>query len=214
MAEATETATNQTEAAAATETAAATLLSSTDAAATTEQTGETQTETAKPAEGAKPAETAKPEGAPETYDFKAPEGKEYDSAVLTSFSDAAKAANLTQDAAQKLLESMAPTLATRQQEQVKAIQTGWADASKTDKEFGGEKLQENLAVAQKALAAYSTPEFRKLLDNTGLGNHPEVIRAFVKIGKGMNEDGFVAGRGGAPTATTTAALLYDKTPSK
>ena len=223
MAETTAAPTTPTEGATSTEAAAATLLSgtppaSTDTTATTGQQGEGTNapagEAAKPVEGAKPTDETKPEGAPEKYEFKAPEGKEYDSAVLDSFSSAAKAANLSQDAAAKLLESMAPTLATRQAEQVKAIQTGWAEASKTDKDFGGEKLQENLAVAQKALTAFATPDLRKLLDETGLGNHPEVIRAFVKIGKGMSEDSFVAGKSGPMTETSTAALLYDKTPKK
>lgn len=196
------------------EAAAATLLTSTEPVVKTEQPGEVKDDAAKAAEeAARLAAEAKPEGAPETYEFKAPEGKEYDAAVLDTFSKAAKEANLTQDAAQKLLEGMAPALVERQLEQVKAIQTGWAEASKTDKEFGGDKLQENLAVAKKAVETYATPELRKLFDDTGLGNHPEVIRMLFKIGKGMSEDKFVAG--GAPKgAADLAAKLYPNSPQK
>lgn len=205
---ATEAATTQTEATTSSEATSTSLLTSTEGEAKTETAGE-KTETAKTEEGTKTEET-KVEGAPETYDFKAPEGKAYDSSVLDSFSNAAKAANLTQDAAQKLLESMAPSLATRQQEQVDAIRAGWLESTKTDKDFGGDKLQENLAVAKKAVEEFASPDLRKLLDDTGLGNHPEVIRAFLKIGKGMSEDKFVAGAAKPPAQKSTAEVLYDK----
>lgn len=141
---------------------------------------------------------------PETYVFTAPEGKEYDPQVLESFSGAAKAAGLTQDAAQKLIETMAPAIASRQADQVQAINQGWTEASSTDKEFGGEKLKENLGVARRALDTFdpvpmgtdgkpSTTPLRTLLDSTGLGNHPEVIRLLYRAGKAISEDTFVGG---------------------
>ncbi len=46
------------------------------------------------------AETPK---APEKYEFKAPEGREFDSEVVKNFSEVARELNLTQDAAQKIL---------------------------------------------------------------------------------------------------------------
>jgi hypothetical protein len=69
-------------------------------------------------------------------------------------------------------------------------------SSKTDQEFGGEKLSENLSVAKKALDAFGTPELRKLLDDSGLGNHPEVIRMMYRAGKAISEDRFVGGSPG------------------
>jgi hypothetical protein len=141
----------------------------------------------------KPPETPKLVGAPEKYEFKAPEGKEYDPQVLESFSTAAKDANLSQEAAQKLIDSMAPALAQRQQAQVEEIHKGWLEAAKTDAEFGGEKLQENLGVAKKGYDRFASPALRELMDKTHLGNHPEVIRMFIKIGKELSEDKFVSG---------------------
>jgi hypothetical protein len=210
----TETPTTPTEGATSSEAAASSLLTSTEPAATPEQQpSEQPKEGEKPAEGAKPAEEAKPEGAPESYDFTAPEGKEYDAAVLEPFKAAAKEANLTQDAAQKLLDTMAPALAERQAEQVKAVQDGWLEASRSDKEFGGDKLQENLAVAKKGLDAYASPELKTLLNETGLGSHPEVIRFMFKVGQSTKEDSFVAG--GTPKgAADITKSLYPNTPSK
>lgn len=146
------------------------------------------------------AATEKPEGAPEKYEFVAPEGKEYDQEVIESFSEAARELNLTQEAAQKMLEKMAPKLADRQNEQVEAIRSEWTAQSKADKEFGGEKISENLAIAKKALDAFGTPELRTLLNDSGLGNHPEIIRAFYRAGKSISEDGYVGASQGAGSA--------------
>lgn len=161
------------------------------------------------AEGAKTEGDAekKPEGAPESYEFKAPEGLTFDDAVIGAFSEAAKELNLPQDQAQKVLDKVAPVMAARQLEQVQAIRTEWAEAAKADKEFGGENLAENLSVAKKALDTFATPELRTLLDESGLGNHPEVIRMFYRTGKAISEDRFVTGQAGK-TNQGDARRLY------
>lgn len=167
---------------------------------------------AKAAADAKAAEDAKTApGAPEKYEFKAPEGKEYDSNLIAAFEAGAKEANLPQDAAQKLLDQMAPKLAERQVEQVTAIREGWLEASKTDKEFGGDKLAANLGIAKKALDTFGSPELNKLLVSTGLGNHPEMIRLMFKAGKALSEDSFVAGTAPTRGSASAASVLYDKT---
>ncbi|CAB4126764.1 putative protease [uncultured Caudovirales phage] len=157
----------------------------------------------------------KPQGAPEKYEFKAPEGKEFDAEIIGNFSEIAKELNLTQDAAQKLVESMGPKIAERQLAQVEAIRNEWAQQSQVDKEFGGDKLQENMAVAKKALDSFGTPELRTLLVQSGLGNNPEVIRFMYRAGKAISEDTFVGsspGAGGKPTGpqdfNAKAAALY------
>ena len=150
-------------------------------------------------EGTK-ADGDKPQGAPESYEFKAPEGSTLDDAVIGQFSEVAKELNLTQDAAQKILDKMAPAMAARQAEQVEAVRAGWADEARVDKEFGGDKLNENLGTAKRALDQFGTPELRTLLNDSGLGNHPEVIRFMYRTGKAISEDGFVSGsRKGAET---------------
>jgi hypothetical protein len=172
--------------------------------ATTEQDAQGQQ-----AEGAKTeAKTTedKPQGAPEAYEFKAPEGAQFDEAVIGAFSEVAKELDLPQDAAQKVLDKMAPVIQARQSEQLSAAREEWAAATRADKEIGGDKLAENLALAKKARDEFTTPEFRDLLNKSGLGNHPEVIRVFVKVGKATSEDGFVAG--GGKTAPADARRLY------
>lgn len=137
--------------------------------------------------------TEAPKVAPEKYEFKAPEGREFDAEVMQTYTEVAKELNLTQEAAQKMLDKLAPVLEGRQTQQVESIRNGWAEASKADKEFGGEKLSENLAFAQKALNQFGSPELRSLLNESGLGNHPELIRLMVRAGKAISEDRYVGG---------------------
>lgn len=209
---ATATAQNPTEANASTEASATLLAGAGSGTGETQQTQTAQTQTATTAEAptteTKTTETSAATGAPEKYEFTAPEGKTYDPAVLESFSGAAKEANLTQDVAQKLIDTMVPALAARQADQLQAIHKGWSDAAASDTEFGGDKLKENLSVARKALDTFATPELRKLLEDTGLGSHPEVLRMLYRTGKAISEDKFVGGtgRGAKPDAVS---VLYD-----
>jgi hypothetical protein len=61
--------------------------------------------------------------------------------------------------------------------------------------MGGAKHEENLALANKAIDAFGTPELRTFLDESGLGNHPELLRAFHKAGSAISEDQLVLGNG-------------------
>ena len=151
-------------------------------------------------------EGEKPEGAPEKYEWAAPDGVTLDESIMGSLSEVAKELNLPQAAAQKLVDKIAPVMAQRQVEQFEALRTEWRQASSSDQEFGGAKLAENMAVAKKALDAFSTPEFRQLLEQTGMGNHPEVIRTFYRAGKAISEDGLVSGS--APKAPRDARSLF------
>jgi hypothetical protein len=50
---------------------------------------------------------------------------------------------------------------------------------------------------RKARDQFATPEFVPFLNESKLGNHPEMLRAFYRIGQAISQDGFVPGRGGA-----------------
>jgi hypothetical protein len=144
---------------------------------------------------------------PEAYDLKMPEGVELDQAAATEFTAIAKELKLDQAAAQKLAD-VGAKMAQRQVEAHAKLVESWAEQVKTDNEIGGDKLAENLGVARKALEAFGTPELRDVLNATGLGNHPEVIRAFYKVGKAISEDRFVGGAPKGGTADDPAKKLF------
>lgn len=184
---------------------------------TTKATPSPEPQAAKPVEAVKTeadqkdAPADKPASAPEKYEFKAPEGREFDAETIARFSEVAKELNLTNEAAQSILDKMGPQLASRQESQIKAIQNQWMQASTADKEFGGEKLTENLSVAKKALDAFGSPELRTLLNESGLGNHPEIIRILYRAGKAISEDQMVSGNKGTakPAGPKSFADLAD-----
>lgn len=155
----------------------------------------------KPADDEKPADKPddkeqKPEGAPEKYEFKAGEGVDLDTEALKDFEPVARELNLTNEQAQKLVDAYPKILAGVQQRQAEAWQKqteGWAETVKADKEIGGDKLTANLSAAQRALEQFGDTELKEYLDSTGLGNHPALVKAFIKVGKAMSEDKVVTG---------------------
>ncbi len=141
---------------------------------------------------------------PEKYEFAAPQidGKplEVDPAALGSFETAAREVGLTQEqfakiaplgaqlVAQKVSEAVAT--ATKAYEHLSpAAQDGWVAEIKADPKIGGDRLGASLADAAKAIDAYGGAELRQALELTRAGNHPAIVRAFVALGKAMNEPG-------------------------
>ena len=159
-----------------------------------------------------PAEQQPKAGAPEAYEFKAAEGQTFDPEFLKGYSEAARELNLTQEAAQTMIDKVGPVLAQQQQAQIAQVRNDWAEASKVDAEFGGTKLNENLAIAKQSIDKFATPEFKQMLDDTGLGNHPEWIRYCYRVSKAFSPDNFEGGHkegGAAPNDfNSMASRLY------
>lgn len=154
----------------------------------------------------------KPEGAPEKYEFKPAEGQELDTAALEQFEPIARELNLTNEQAQKMVDlygtKIMPMVQQQQAEAWQKTTEQWAADVKADKEIGGDNLTGNLSAAQRALAQFGTPELKEYLEGTGLGNHPELVKAFVKVGKAMSEDGMVTGKESGQRSA--AEVLYGK----
>ena len=146
------------------------------------------------------SESETPEGAPDKYEFNskvADAPDELDPEVLTAFGEVAKDLNLSQDAAQKVLDKVAPVIQARQAQEVEQVRTEWANEAKADQEFGGESLPANLEIAKSSLNAFGTDALKSLLSESGLGNHPEVIRFMYRAGKAISEDSYVGNSEGA-----------------
>lgn len=140
--------------------------------------------------------------APENYEFKMPEGVELDGKAAEEFTAIAKELKLSQADAQRIAD-VAAKMQQKQAETHVEMVKGWADQCKTDKEFGGDNLPQNLAVARKAIEAFGSPALRELLNNTGMGNHPEVVRFAYKAGKAISEDTFVPSGTRVPTPSAS-----------
>lgn len=159
-----------------------------------------------------PAQQPKPEGPPAEYaDFTFGEGQALDPAIVADIKAAAKDAGMTQAQAQKVAELAVKRVEaerSRQSDALTQARTQWADAARADKEYGGQNLEASLGYAKKALDAYGSPELKALLNETGLGNHPELIRAFVRAGKAISEDRIITGGRQAPPPADPAKRLF------
>lgn len=131
-------------------------------------------------------------GAPESYEpFKLPEDVTVNEEVLGKFSQLAKDANLPQDKAQSLVElgaEMAKGFESAAQKSLEELKTSFSTQLANDTEIGGESLDANLAVAQRAIDTFGSKELKDMLDGSGLNKHPELVRFFYKVGQTVAED--------------------------
>lgn len=152
------------------------------------------------------AAAAKPAGAPEQYaDFTPPEGATLDTGVMTKFAETAKALNLPQEAAQKLVDQMAPVMAAQHAAQIESVKAEWLATTTADPEIGGAKLTESVAMAAKAMDQFATPALKEIFNATGFGNHPEMLRFMAKAGRAISEEKVVIGGQTAPAGIRSMA---------
>ena len=145
--------------------------------------------------------------APEEYSvFDLPEDFSFNEETLSDYHTFAKENNLTQEQAQRGVNMVAKMKEAEMAQWVEQ-QKSWVNDAKSDAEYGGEKFDENISIAVKARDSFGTPEFNEMLDSSGLGNHPEMIRFLNRVGKAISEDSVVVG-GANTTEKTREAVLY------
>lgn len=164
--------------------------------------------------------TDKPEPIPEpvkapTYALVLPEGSPLGQEDIDRVTKIAKEKGFSPDDAQALLEvenEAVTSFDTKRKAEAAEVSKTWKAETEKDKEIGGEKYRENVELAHRVIARYGTEAFKKILDDTGTGNHAEVVRIFARIGKAMSDDQLIIGTGGAsPKQKSTADMLYPTT---
>jgi hypothetical protein len=101
---------------------------------------------------------------------------------------------LSQDQAAALLkqhEDSAAAVLSRRDAAHQDEQAGWIEAVKQDKEIGGQHLATTfkcITLAMDRFAPGADHPFRRFLNDTGNGNHPEYIRFAAAIGKQLMEE--------------------------
>lgn len=197
-----------------------TLFSAEDIAARKEQIAATQaeetrraalTDDQRKAEDDQKAQEALLNGVPEKYEFKAPEGVTLDPVMIEKFAPIAKELGLNQAKAQSLID-LAAEMQQRtmdgvfeMHEQRKAT---WLEEAKKDPEIGADvsgKPEDSVALRAFNTIAQGSPGLKAMVDELGIGNHPEFLRVFYKIGKNMREDTFEGGGGNRDDTAKTVA---------
>ncbi|WGL97361.1 peptidase [Arsenophonus sp. aPb] len=135
-----------------------------------------------------------PINAPDKYDFKVSEGQQLDVTAVKEFEPIARELDLSNEQAQKLVDlygaKIMPQVIKQQAEQWQQQIDSWVKTVNEDQQLGS---VESINHAQKALKKFGSPDLKQYLNDTGLGNHPELIRVFANIGQAMAEDSMVTG---------------------
>jgi len=149
---------------------------------------------------------------PEKYDFALPDGIALDELAATEFSALAKELGMSQEKAQAVADIGVQMMSRLQQAQAAARDAQvaeWVQAAQTDAEFGGVKFDESVAIANRALDEFGGAELKEALKATGMGNHPELIRAFYRVGLKISDDAVHrSGAGGSAAPLSIAQQMY------
>lgn len=146
------------------------------------------------------------------YTLKLPDESPLDDSAVERIAAKAKERGLTTEQAQELLNHESEAIssyAKAQSEAFKQAVDGWKATIESDKELGGADYAKNAELAKRVVDRFATEDFKKALNETGFGNHPELFRVFFKIGKAMAEDQLVMpGAQQAPKQRSVEDLLY------
>jgi len=142
-----------------------------------------------------------------------PGGMPMDEEALDAFLPIAREIGLTSDQAQRLVDLYAERIAAQTMGQDEAWSRqldSWMAECRRDPEIGGPNFEPKVAVARQALDRFGTDDLKGLFDSFGIGNHPELVRLFYRIGRQTQEDG-VAITATPSQARTPGEILYPAT---
>jgi hypothetical protein len=152
------------------------------------------------------------DGAPEAYaEFSVPDGMEVDQEAVKEFEPLLKDVGASQDQAQQFIDlqvKVSQNLVQRQHDAWAETQSEWKDASQVDEEYGKGKYDESISIARRAMREIGGPALFKALEDTGMGNHPEFIRVFYRMGKAIGEDNIDFGTINQGNSKTLAERMY------
>lgn len=167
----------------------------------------------------KPAftESARPEAI--VYEpFSFPEGVTVEPEALEQAHALFAESGLPQKQAQRFIDlalAREKAAAERGVKEFHDLQAKWVAEIKADPEIGGERLGSAVAAASRVLERLAVPGLREALNVTGAGNHPAVVKAFVRIGRLLAEDRFSPGRDGlGQPHRSPADVIYGGQPLK
>lgn len=150
--------------------------------------------------------------------LKAPEG--FDVAAMPKLVEVAKTYGLNAESAQKLLNDTHARQVQAKADMDAAMakqKADWHETIKADKDYGGDKFAASLQRAQKVVGEIDSkiaPGIKQLLDDSGYGEHPAVVRLFNYLGAENREDTFAGGENNATSPADLGTRLFGSTPFK
>lgn len=143
--------------------------------------------------------------------LKLPEGSLLKPEVLEQIKSYAKEKKLAPEVAQSLLERENAAVKGYHDQVVSSYEkekASWVELSKNDSEIGGEHFGQNVELGRRAMEKFANPAAIKIIEDSGYGNHPDIIRMFMNIGKAMAEDKMVQPGAQAKNEKSMVELFY------
>ncbi len=147
-------------------------------------------------EGQEP-EGKEPEGkepeSKEPVDYKFPENFTEDLMSKDEATELLKKHNASQEALDDLvpvISKVAEKMKEQSEKMWREQVSKWAEESANDKDFGGDKYDENIkTVIRPVIDKWGSPELVDILDQTGMAEHPAIMRFLFRIGQDVSKDG-------------------------
>lgn len=129
--------------------------------------------------------------APDNYDLSGIVPDTYNQDIVDEFRKKAHETGMSQEGVRKMAEWY-KEVELKQQDAIRKARAMQDDQNMLHlKAEWGVHFDENVKNARKALDAYTDKAFKQYMDETGLGNHPALVKAFAKIGRELSEDRLV-----------------------
>ncbi len=74
----------------------------------------------------------------------------------------------------------------------------------------GDQFNHNLEMARRAFMNFATPEAVQIVEETGMGNHPELLKVFARIGEVLAEDSVLPGTNNSVLGGMNAASAQEQ----
>lgn len=130
-------------------------------------------------------------GRPETYENY--DMGEYAPETTEDFRQLAHQIGLNNDQANVLFDAYVNAMAGQQEQEQSAFEQFEVENTQAlQKEWGG-SFDKNVELARRAFMNFATPEAVEIMEQTGLGNHPEILKVFSRIGELLQEDSVLPG---------------------
>lgn len=152
------------------------------------------------AEGEKKDDATKPDakvGVPEKYEAKVPEGMNLNQSMVDKMTPVLKKHGISQEAFQEMVDVYAPEIKAQVEAQQQAsidyfkrIVKEWRDT--TIKELGADHPKQ-MSIAARAIdkaEEAGIKGLREMFDETGVGNHPAMVKLLIHYGKMISPDNF------------------------
>ncbi len=128
---------------------------------------------------------------PDKYDLSGIVPDTYNQDVLEQFKQKAHETGMSQEGVRKMAEWY-KEVEIKQHEAINKARAIQDDQHiMTLKTELGANFDAEVKNARKALDAYTDKAFKQYMDESGLGNHPALVKAFAKIGRELSEDRLV-----------------------